>query len=154
MQLQKEMHPDSKLVELERGTNVQWSSKSGFVSKTLQLLDVILETLSEFSEESGQTKQEAEALLLQIQTKKIIFLLVTFGKLFDISDYATKRSQSPSLCVSDCISLIEGLKVSFSKFRLNTHNDFDKVLKLTEELMSKNDITSWYVVSLREKKSQ
>lgn len=54
MQLQKEMHPDRKERELERGTDVRWGSRSGSVRKTLELLDVILESLAEFSEENGQ----------------------------------------------------------------------------------------------------
>lgn len=151
MEVQKEMHPNRQPRELERATDVRWSSKSDSVSKTLELLDVILETLAEFSEESGQTKTDAENLLQQIQTKKFIFLLVTFAKLFDVSDFATKGLQSPNVCVTDCIDLIGTLKDSFSSYRANSNGDFDKVLKLTDELMRKNDISNWDVTSSRQR---
>ena len=47
---------------------------------------------------------EAELLLEQ---KKLICLLVTFGKLFDTSDFAIKGLQRFTLCVSDGIDLIQ-----------------------------------------------
>uniref|UniRef100_A0A667Y2X2 TTF-type domain-containing protein n=1 Tax=Myripristis murdjan TaxID=586833 RepID=A0A667Y2X2_9TELE len=147
LELQKELHPDRPTLELERSTEMRWSSKSGSLSKVLTLLDVILETLSECAEGSGQTKVEAQSLLQQIQTKKFIFLLVTFGKLFHTSDFATRGLQSPTLSVADCIDLIEGLKQSFARFRDNSECDFEKVIKLTDELMQKNEITSWDVTA-------
>lgn len=152
LEIQKELHPNRQCLELERSTDTRWSSKSGSVSKVLVLLDVILETLAQFSETSGHTKVEAESLLQQIQTKKFLFLLVTFGKLFESSDFATKGLQSGSLTVTDCIDLIQGLKDSFAQFRDNSQGDFDKVLKLTEELMEKYDVSSWDVTGTRERK--
>ena len=94
-----------------------------------------LESLAEFSEQ-------------QIQTKKFIFLLATFGKLFDTSNFATKGLQSSTLCISDWIDLIEILKKKqLFPSSENTDGDFDKVLKLTKELMSKKDISDWDVTS-------
>lgn len=55
-----------------------------------------------------------------------------------MSDFATKALQSPVVSVTDCIHLIEGLKSNLKVFRDNTK--FDKVLKLTQLLMEKNDI--------------
>lgn len=88
MELQKEMHPDRQCMELERSCDTRWSSKSGSVHKILQLLDVLLEAQAEYAETSGQTKMDAEQLLQQIQTKKFLFMLVTFCKLFENSDFA------------------------------------------------------------------
>jgi hypothetical protein len=122
------------------------------VCKVLLLLDVILEVLADFSEACGQTTLEADALLQQIQNKKCLFLLVTFSKLFDTSDFATKGLQSSTLSVTDCIGLIEILKSSFSMFRDNSGGDFDKVLKLTEEMMIKHDISHWDVSASRQRK--
>lgn len=82
---------------------------------------------------------DAEQLLQQMQTKKIVFMHVTFCKLFENSDFATKGLQSSTLCVTDCISLIETLKATYATFRDDSMGDFDKVLKLTEELMEKHD---------------
>uniref|UniRef100_A0A3B3R0H2 DUF4371 domain-containing protein n=1 Tax=Paramormyrops kingsleyae TaxID=1676925 RepID=A0A3B3R0H2_9TELE len=144
---QKELHPGRRCLELERSADTRWSSKSGAVSKVLTLLDVILEVLAEYAESSGQSKVEAQSLLQQIQTKKFLFLLVTFGKLFQTSDFATQGLQSPTLSVPECIDLIEGLKESFARFRDNSVCDFEQVMKLTEELMQKNEITSWDITS-------
>lgn len=117
------------------------------MSKILTLLDVILEVLAEYSESSGQTQAEAQSLLLQIQTKKFVFLLVTFGKLFQTSDFATRGLQSPTLCVTECIDLIEGLKENFAQFRHDSKCGYEAVMKLTGELMSKYDIMSWDITS-------
>lgn len=143
IEVQNELHPNRPCIELERSTDVRWSSKSGSVSKVVLLLDVILEVLADFSEASGQTKLEADAILQQIQNKTFLFLLVTLSKLFDTSDFAKKGLQSSTLSVMDCIGLIEILKSSFSMFRDNSGGDFDKVLKLTEEMMIKHDISNW-----------
>lgn len=102
MEIQKELHPDRQGMELELSVDTRWGSKSGSVSKVLALLDAILETLAECSDSnSGPTKLHAESLLQQIQTKKFLFLLVTFGMLFDVSDFVTKGLQSSPLSVTD-----------------------------------------------------
>lgn len=147
VEVQKELHPDRPFLELQRSVDTRWSSKSGAVSKILTLLDVILEVLAEYSESSGQTQAEAQSLLLQIQTKKFVFLLVTFGKLFQTSDFATRGLQSPTLCVTECIDLIEGLKENFAQFRHDSKCGYEAVMKLTGELMSKYDIMSWDITS-------
>lgn len=64
----------------------------------LHLLDVILEAQAEYADSRGQTKIDAEQLLQQIQTKKLMFLLVTFCKLFENSDFATKGLQFNTVC--------------------------------------------------------
>jgi len=63
-------------------------------------------------------------LLKQMQTKKFIFILVVFCKLFQCSDFATKWLQSPAICVTECISLIETLKATLATFR----DDLDGIL--------------------------
>ena len=113
------------------------------------MLDVLLETLAEYSETSGQTKLDADNLLQQMQTKKFIFMLVVFCKFFQCSDFATKGLQSPAISVADCISLIETLKATLAT-RDDSDGDFDKVLRLTEELMVKYDIACWDVIMSRE----
>lgn len=90
VELQKEMHPERPCKELERSCDTRWSSKSGSVHKVLEMLDILLETLAEYSETSGQTKLDADNLLQQMQTKK----LVVFCKLFQCSDFSTKGLQS------------------------------------------------------------
>ncbi|XP_058603710.1 zinc finger MYM-type protein 1-like [Onychostoma macrolepis] len=107
LQIQKELHPNKPCLEPVRSTDIRWSSKSESVSRVLTLYDVILKTLSEFAEGSGQTKIEEESLLQHIQRKRFIFLLVAFSKLFNASDFATK---APSVSVTDCVHMIEGLK--------------------------------------------
>lgn len=84
-------------MELERSCQTRWSSKSGLVHKILELLDALKETLAEYAESSGQTKIDTEQLLQQIQTKKFLFMLVTFCKLFENSDFATQGLQSSTL---------------------------------------------------------
>lgn len=111
-----------KQFELERSCDVHWNSWSSAVSKVLTLLGPKLETLAKFSENSGHTNFEADSLLQQLQMKKILFLLVTFKKLFETSDYATKGLQFATISLTDCIDLIEGLKESYTTFR-NEEND-------------------------------
>jgi len=123
LEIQKQMRPGQKTLELERSCDVRWSSWSNAVSKVLTLLGLILETLATFSESYAQTKLEADSLLHQMQTKKFLFLFVTFNQLFEVSDYATKGLQSSTLSVTDCIDLIEGLKDS-------THNSGMKMMHL------------------------
>ncbi|KAK7163906.1 hypothetical protein R3I94_002577 [Phoxinus phoxinus] len=151
LDIQKQMRPGQKTLELERSCNVRWSSCSNAVSKVLTLLGPILETLATFSESSGQTKLEADSLLHQMQTKKFLFLLVTFNQLFEVSDYATKGLQSSTLSVTDCIDLIEGLKGSYTQFR-NENDAFNKVMALTDELMNKHEIVRWDISGSRKRK--
>jgi len=95
-------------------TNPAWSLCSPRIldgvqkslSRVLSLFDVILETLSEFSEGSGQIKIDVVSFAT-IQTKRFIFLLVAFSKLFSASEFATKGLQSPSVSLTDCVHLIE-----------------------------------------------
>uniref|UniRef100_A0A3B4VA62 TTF-type domain-containing protein n=1 Tax=Seriola dumerili TaxID=41447 RepID=A0A3B4VA62_SERDU len=75
LEIQKQMRPGKKTLELD---------------KVFTLLGPILETLATFSESSGQTKIEADSLLHQMQTKKFLFLLITFNQLFEVSDFASK----------------------------------------------------------------
>uniref|UniRef100_A0A3B4X175 TTF-type domain-containing protein n=1 Tax=Seriola lalandi dorsalis TaxID=1841481 RepID=A0A3B4X175_SERLL len=142
LEIQKQMRPGKKTMELEQSCDVRWSSWSNAVSKVLTLLGPILEALATFSESSGQTKIEADSLLHQMQTKKFLFLLITFNQLFEVSDFATKGLQSSTLSVTDCIDLIEGLKDNYTKFR-NENDAFDKVMALTDELMNKHEIVRW-----------
>lgn len=67
-----------------------------------------------------------------------------FCKLFDICDF-TMGLQSPSISITECLDLIEGLKDSFSTFRDNSKGDFDKIVKVTDDLMVKNEIYDWDV---------
>ncbi len=103
-----------------------WSSRASSVSKVLQLLDAILEMCSE---KNGETKLEADSLLHQVQTKKFLFLLVTFGMIFETTEFATRGWQSSTLSVTDTISLIENLKLNL--VRDNSEGDFEKVMKLS-----------------------
>ncbi|XP_030072332.1 zinc finger MYM-type protein 1 [Microcaecilia unicolor] len=152
LDVQKQLHPDRQCLELEQLTDTKWSSKSGSVKKVLMLFDVILEVLVEFANSAGQIKLESQSILYQIETKKFLFLAVTFRKLFEISDFGTKGLQSTTVSVMDCINLIECLKETFVQFRENTSNDFDKILKLTEELAEKYGIENWDVSSSRKRK--
>uniref|UniRef100_A0A673LF96 TTF-type domain-containing protein n=1 Tax=Sinocyclocheilus rhinocerous TaxID=307959 RepID=A0A673LF96_9TELE len=126
--------------------DVRWSSWS-----MLTLLGPILETLAEFSESSGHSKLEADSLLHQMQTEKFLFLLVTFNKLFEMSDYATKDLQSATISVTDCIDLIEGLKEIYTTFR-NEENYLDKAMALTEDLMKRHGIVNWDITGTRKRK--
>ena len=117
LEIQKQIRPGQKSLELERSCDVRWSSWSNAVSKALTLLGPIVETLTTFSKSSGQTKLETDSQLHQMKTKKLLFLLVTFNQLFEVSDYATKSLQSSTLSVTDCTDLIEGLKDSSTQFR-------------------------------------
>ena len=71
--------------------------------------------------------------------------------MFDNSDFATKGLQSESLCVTDCISLIEDIKASFGTFR-NDPESFAEVLNKTDELMEMHGIVNWDVAKARERK--
>ncbi len=126
LEIQKEMHPHRQPLELERPSDTRWSSRASSVSKVLQLLDVILEMLAQCSEKNGETKFEADSLLHQVQTKKFLFLLVTFGKIFETTEFATRGLQSSTLSVTDTISLIENLKLNLVKFRDNSEGDLRK----------------------------
>lgn len=152
LEMQKELNPTRQSLELERSTDVRWSSKSGSVKKVLTLLDAVLEVLSEYGDSANsQTRLEAQSLAHQIETKKFIFLLVTFAKLFDITDFATKGLQSPTLSIVDCIDLIESVKESFIGLRDHSQpqNEFGKVLSLTDDLTKKHEITLWDVTTGR-----
>ena len=94
LEIQRQMRPGQKTLELERSCDVSWSSWSNAVSKVFTLLGPMLETLATFSKSSGQTKLEADSLLRQMQTNFFLFLPFTFNQLFEVSGYATKGLQS------------------------------------------------------------
>lgn len=110
-------------MELKHPTDTRWSSRACSVSKVLILLDVILEMLAQCSEKTGETKLEADTLLRQIQTKMFLFLLVTFRKFVDTTEFAPRSLQSATFSVTDSISLIENFKWYFIKFRSNSEGD-------------------------------
>ena len=68
LEIQRQMRPGQKTLELERSCDVSWSSWSNAVSKVFTLPGPMLETLATFSKSSGQTKLEADSLLRQMQT--------------------------------------------------------------------------------------
>jgi hypothetical protein len=139
---QKEMHPDRRPLELERGCDTRWSSRSTAVSKVSTLYDVIIEVLSGYAEEGGQSQIDAQSLLQQMRTKKFIFLLVLFKELFSKSDFATKGLQSINVSVTDTVDLIENLKQSLTDIR-TSDREFLKMLAITNKIMGDNDIDSW-----------
>ncbi|KAJ4947757.1 hypothetical protein JOQ06_009790 [Pogonophryne albipinna] len=151
IEIQKELRPGKPTLELERSCDVRWSSWSCAVSKVLTLLGQILETLADFSQSSGHSKIEADSLLQQMQTKKCVFILVMFNRLFEMSDYATKGLQCSTISVTDCIDLIEGLKENYNTLR-KTESDFIKLVTLTDDLMKKHDIINWDVTGSRKRR--
>ena len=88
-----------------------------------------------------------------MQNKKFIFLLVAFFGLYGVSDSATKGLQFPSGSVADCIDLIECLKATFTTFRENSDGDLEKIIRLTDDLMTKNDVHSWDIANYRKRKT-
>lgn len=56
--------------------------------------------------------------------------------------------------MTECILLTETLKFTYVAFQDDSNCDFDKVLRLTEELMAKHDIpvANWDVTTSRERK--
>ncbi|KAI9525244.1 hypothetical protein NQZ68_009924 [Dissostichus eleginoides] len=116
-------------------------SKSAAVSKVYTLYDVILEVLSDYSEEGGQSQFDAQSLLQQMRTNIFIFFLVLFRDRFNKSDFATKGLQSISVYVTDSVDLIESLKESLTDMR-SGDSAFQKILESTNKLMEDNDIQS------------
>lgn len=143
LEIQKEMHPDRKPVELDRGARTRPSPD------VLSLFDVVLETLAEFAESGGQAGLEAQSLLQQVQTKKFTFLLVASCKLSEVSDAAGKGLQSEMFSLNECIHLIECLKHALAHLR---HNGFDQILTAANELTGKNEIENWDVSFSRKRK--
>ncbi|RXN27181.1 zinc finger MYM-type 1-like protein [Labeo rohita] len=139
---QKTMYPDRRALELERGCDTRWSSRSSAVSKVLILYDVIIEVLSEYAEGGGQCQIDAQSLLQQMRTKKFIFFLVLFKELFNKSDFATKGLQSTSVSVTDAVDLIENLKQSLTDMR-SSNDEFLKMLAMTNQIMADNSVDSF-----------
>lgn len=55
--------------------------------------------------------------------------------------------QSPS--INDCINLIKGLKLTFTTFRDN----FEKIIRLTEDMTKKNNVENWNIANCHKKKT-
>ena len=72
LNVQREMRPDLRSLELERGCDTRWDSRSAAVTKVYILYDVIVEVLAQYAEEGGQSEIEAQSLFQQIRTKKFI----------------------------------------------------------------------------------
>lgn len=53
--------------------------------------------------------------------------------------------------ITDCINLTEGFRDSYTTFR-NAENDFDRNMRLTDDLMEKHEIQSWGVSGSRRRK--
>ncbi len=66
---------------------------------------------------------------------------------FDGNTFGGNMIPYSTLSVTDTISLIERLKLNLVKFRDNSEGDFEKVMKLSEEPMTKHDILKWDVSS-------
>lgn len=77
--------------------------------------------------------------------------MVAFGKLFDISDYATKGLQKKDMDITQAIDLIETLKETLLNYRKDTDNEFEKIKKLTEEMAEKNTIDRFDTCSGRKR---
>lgn len=99
LEIQKELNPTRQLLGWSGPATCSGvPSLGGSVKKLLTLFDAVLEVLSEYSNSANdQTRLEAQSLAHQLETTKFIFLLVTFEKLFDIRDFATKGLQSRTL---------------------------------------------------------
>ncbi|KAK0136977.1 Zinc finger MYM-type protein 1 [Merluccius polli] len=117
LNMQKEMRPDHRSLELERGCDTRWDSRSAAVTKVFILYDVIVEVLAQYTEGGGQSQIEAQSLLQQIRTYKFIFLLVLFKHLFSKSDFTSKSLKSISTSVADTVDLIENLKQELTDIR-------------------------------------
>ncbi len=142
LEIQKELYPHRKC--LEQSTDIRWSLKCGSISKILTLFYVILETLAEFSETRGQTKLEAKSLLHHKKKKSI-----SDGDIWQITwgqwcCYFTEQHN-----ISHRLPVADQRSTEYVQFWENVQNDFDKVLKLTDDLMEKNSISNWDVTSTR-----
>ncbi|KAJ4926584.1 hypothetical protein JOQ06_014334 [Pogonophryne albipinna] len=111
----------------------------------------VLEPLQLDPKLAPATPKSKLTLLQQMQTKKFVFILVMFNRLFEMSDYATKGLQCSTISVSDCIDLIEGLKENYNTLR-KTESDFIKLVTLTDDLMKKHDIINWDVTGSRKRR--
>ncbi|XDV11447.1 hypothetical protein PO909_000385 [Leuciscus waleckii] len=122
-------------------------SRSAAVTKVFTLFDVIVEVLAQYAEEGGQSEIEAQSLLQQIRTKKLIFLLVLFKQLFSKSDFTSKSLQSINTSVTDTVDLIENLKQELTDIR-SGDSTFSNMLATTNKMMEDHDVENWDVPSL------
>ena len=51
--------------------------------------------------------------------------------------------------MTDCIHVIDGLKETFATFRSNSDREFERIIRLTDDIMKKNDVQNWDVAGAR-----
>ncbi len=83
---------------------------------------------------------------------RIVFCSYVLAAIFLTAEFATRCLQSSTLSITDTISLIENLKLNLVKFRDNSEGDLKKFMKLSEEPITKHDISEWDVLSSHKRK--
>ena len=53
------------------------------------------------------------------------------------------------MSVTDCIHVIDGLKETFATFGSNSDREFERIIRLTDDIMKKNDVQNWDVAGAR-----
>ncbi len=83
---------------------------------------------------------------------RIVFCSYVLAAIFETTEFATRGLQSFTLSITDTICLIENPKLNLVKFRDNSEGDLKKFMKLSEEPITKHDISEWDVLSSHKRK--
>lgn len=148
-QIQKELHPGDKPVELKRLSDTRWTSHISSCLAVKKTLPAILILLNQYITENNVRAPEANGLLNNINFT-FLFNLEVFceflSKIKNVSDYL----QSKDGDILKSLTLVESLKQLFVSYRQDS--EFEKLWTATVENALANNINLDDVNKKRSKK--
>ena len=120
VRVQKELHPDKQIHQLQHLSDTRWACRQGAVHAICCTFDSILETLEEIEEGTDRGNAvEASGLYQQIKNFKFILSLVIFDRLLSCSKGLSDVLQSTQLDLAKAADLASALIQTFKDFRTN-----------------------------------
>jgi hypothetical protein len=140
-EIQKEENPESQVRELAHSSDTRWMSRALAADKVLLMYGAILKTLHFFKgDKDVATRTQAFGLSAQLKTKKLLFSLIAFNRVFQLTNQATVGLQKASLTCDVLLDLLSVCKDSLKDLRSNDASGFTKTASLAEEIAQKHGV--------------
>lgn len=98
VKMQKKLHPDKQVHQLQQLSDIRWACRQGAVHAICCTFDAVLATLEEIEDDNDRAKaMEARGLLLQVKCFKFVLFLVVFDRLLSCSKGLSDVLQSTQL---------------------------------------------------------
>ena len=153
MELQRDFRRNQQPQELVHAIDVRWTSRSVSSEKVLTLFNIILKCLEHFqADKDVHTRTTSIGLYHQLSNKQFLFLLITFNRIFQATEQATRALQKQDLTADIAIDLIETCKETLKNFRNDDKLGYEQTVKLTNERAAECEIKATTFRPHRKKK--